>query len=127
MWMPPHTTMPPLSISFNAFGTRFPAGEKIIAASSFSGACCNEPPAQAAPSCNANCCAAVSPSRVNANQSQTDKAVLQEQKTKKHITGSLINIKRHNDWHHGSGIPRLVLLPDNLKSNLCYKQTTNNI
>src|SRR6266404_3156864 len=40
MWMPPHTTVPPFATAARAAGTSSPAGAKMIAASSSSGAGC---------------------------------------------------------------------------------------
>jgi hypothetical protein len=50
MWMPPHTTRPPLRTARSAAGTSAPTGANRIAASSGSGGCSSEPPAQDAPS-----------------------------------------------------------------------------
>ena len=49
MWMPPHTTVPPLSTARSAAGTRSPTGAKRIAASSGSGGSSSDPPAHSAP------------------------------------------------------------------------------
>jgi hypothetical protein len=40
MWMPPHTTVPPLRTARSARGTSDPTGAKMIAASNSSGADC---------------------------------------------------------------------------------------
>ena len=66
MWMPPHTTRPPLRSEASASGTNDPTGAKMMAASSCSGARSVEAPAQLAPSELAIACAAVSPGRVKA-------------------------------------------------------------
>ena len=57
IWMPPHTTTPPLRDAFSAAGTRAPTGAKMMAASSCSGGISSEPPAHAAPSARAKSCA----------------------------------------------------------------------
>ena len=49
MWMPPHTTRPPLRTALSAIGTRSPTGAKMIAASSRTGGAWSDPPAQLAP------------------------------------------------------------------------------
>ena len=48
MWIPPHTTMPPLRTARSAAGTSAPTGAKMIAASSGCGGASSEPPAHAA-------------------------------------------------------------------------------
>jgi DNA mismatch repair protein MutS len=50
MWMPPHTTTPPLSTARSAAGTNSPTGANRIAPSSGSGGIWSEPPAHHAPS-----------------------------------------------------------------------------
>src|SRR5207249_11134308 len=60
IWMPPHTTVPPLRVAANAAGTNAPTGAKINAASSCSGGISSEPPAQTAPRPRAKSCAPMS-------------------------------------------------------------------
>jgi hypothetical protein len=66
MWMPPHTTVPPLATADRAAGTSSPAGAKMIAASSSTGGLVSEAPAQTAPRSRANSWAFESPGRVKA-------------------------------------------------------------
>ena len=66
IWMPPHTTTPPLRTAFRAAGTSAPTGAKMMAAPSFSGGISSEPPAHTAPSCFAKSWAATSPGLVKA-------------------------------------------------------------
>ena len=47
MWMPPHTTRPPLRTARKACGTSAPTGAKMIAAPSCVGGGSSEPPAHA--------------------------------------------------------------------------------
>ena len=54
MWMPPHTTTPPLRTARSAAGTSAPTGAKMIAASSACGGVASEPPAHTAPRLRAN-------------------------------------------------------------------------
>ena len=67
MWIPAQTTVAPFAVARSAAGTSSPAGAKMIAASSSSGAGPAESPAHSAPSSSASDCAASSPARVNAN------------------------------------------------------------
>ena len=67
MWIPAHTTVPPLSVARSAAGTSSPTGAKMIAASSGSGTESVAAPAHSAPSSRANVCADESPLRVKAN------------------------------------------------------------
>src|SRR5262249_33963874 len=57
MWIPAQITAPPLATARNAAGTSGPAGAKMIAASSSSGAGRSDGPAQSAPSSRANAAA----------------------------------------------------------------------
>ena len=66
----PQTTVPPFATLRSACGRSWPAGAKMIAASSVSGGAEVESPAQTAPSDFAKSCAAVSPGRVKANTSR---------------------------------------------------------
>ena len=54
MWMPPQTTRPPLRNAASAAGTSAPTGANRIAASSGSGGCSSDPPAQSTPTERAN-------------------------------------------------------------------------
>src|SRR5207245_1552502 len=56
MWMPAHTTVPPLPTARKAAGTSAPMGAYRIAASSGSGGAASEPPAHSAPSERAKRC-----------------------------------------------------------------------
>jgi len=67
MWMPAHTTVPPLTTARSAAGTSGPAGAKMMAASSGSGGGASEVPAHSAPNPSAKRCASRSPARVKAN------------------------------------------------------------
>jgi hypothetical protein len=66
MWIPAHTTVPPLATARSAAGTKAPTGAKIRAASSGIEGVVSEPPVQTAPSWLAKLPAAVSPGRVKA-------------------------------------------------------------
>ncbi len=66
MWMPAHTTVPPLASPSSALGTRWPLEAKMIAASRAVGAGSSEPPAHRAPSSRAKACLAASLGRVKA-------------------------------------------------------------
>src|SRR5690606_8151304 len=66
MWMPAHTTVPPLSVARSAAGTSSPAGAKISAASSGGGGASSPAPTQQGPSWRANAWLSTSLSRVKA-------------------------------------------------------------
>jgi hypothetical protein len=60
IWIPAHTTRPPLQTALSAAGTRAPTGAKMMAASISSGGCSSEAPAQVAPSSRAKACDSLS-------------------------------------------------------------------